>query len=171
MRATEILTIKMWTIYLFWGVMLTLNISPMHQYAHVRFVGNIWSFLLPPYRPILFPQHTTYLPGNFEGSPYRPDLDHHVTTAKLLAISTRVAIYGVLCPGGLPCPCPGHIAHQWALTCRENQSHLRYLTASTRYRHGLVICEGAAKKRAVYLGRESVAFVCIHSPILSISSI
>ena len=67
----------------------------------------------------------------------------------------------------LPEPCPGQYAHQEALTGRENQSHLRYLTASTRYRYGLVICEDAAKKNAVYLGRESVAFVTIHGPILS----
>ena len=74
---------------------------------------------------------------------------------------------GKPCPCVLPYPCPGQVIHQEALTGRENQSHLRYLTASTRYCHGLVICEGAAKKRAVYLGREAVAFVTIHGPILS----
>jgi hypothetical protein len=69
--------------------------------------------------PILFPQRTTYLPASSEGAPYRRSPDHHVITAKPLAISTRVAIYGALCPGGLPYPCPGQYAHQWTLTDRE----------------------------------------------------
>jgi hypothetical protein len=47
------------------------------------------------------------------------DLDHHVIAAKLLAMGTRVAPCGVLCPGGLPCPWPGRFAHQGGLTGRE----------------------------------------------------
>ena len=81
--------------------------------------SSITGVSTPPYGPILFPQHTIYLPVNSKAISYRAGLDHHVISAKLLDIGTRVAICGALCPGVLPYPCPGQYAHQWALTGRE----------------------------------------------------
>ena len=117
----------------------------------------------PPYTPYFFHNTQHICPRVPRGLLIGQAQEHHVITAKLLTIGPRVAIYEAFCPGILPYPCPGQVIHQEALTGRENQSHLRYLTASTRYHHGLVICEGAAKKRAVYLGRESVAVVGFHA--------
>jgi hypothetical protein len=82
---------------------------------------GICNFFLPPGFPYLFSRSTTYLPANSEGVSYRPSPDHHVITAKLLAIGTRAATCGLLCPGVLPCPCLGQYAHQEAL-CRPHQS-------------------------------------------------
>jgi len=47
----------------------THSTNPFHPITgveHVRSVGYKWSFL-PPLYPILFPQHTTYLPASSEG--------------------------------------------------------------------------------------------------------
>ena len=141
--------------------------NPMHHITaveYVRFVGYNWCFLpTPPYSPYFFHNTQHICPRVPRGLLIGQAQEHHVITAKLLTIGPRVAIYEAFCPGILPYPCPGQVIHQEALTGRENQSHLRYLTASTRYHHGLVICEGAAKKRAVYLGRESVAVVGFHA--------
>jgi hypothetical protein len=100
------------------------GLPPDHRRRVVRFVGYNGSFLLPPLYPILFPRRTTYLPASSEESPYRPSQDHHVITAKLLAIGTRVAICGALCPGVLPCPGPGHIANQQTLCSPQSIIYL-----------------------------------------------
>jgi hypothetical protein len=47
--------------------------NPFHHITgveYVRSVGYNLSFLLPPLDPILFPQHTIYLPANSDGVSY-----------------------------------------------------------------------------------------------------
>jgi hypothetical protein len=75
----------------------------------------------PPYGPILFPQHTTYLPANSEGVSYsaRSGLLPSATPG----ISYRhqsVTLWSTLLQA-LPEPCPGQIVHQEALIAREGR--------------------------------------------------
>jgi hypothetical protein len=80
--------------------------------------------------PLFIHISSTCLPANSEGVSYRHISDLHVITVKLLAIGTRAAICGVLCPGVLPCPCPGQHAHQGALTDREGRKlEITWMTA------------------------------------------
>jgi hypothetical protein len=51
----------------------TQSVCPFHPITgvkYVRFVGCNRSFLVPPYTPYFFPQHTIYLPANSEGISY-----------------------------------------------------------------------------------------------------
>ena len=48
-----------------------------------------------------------------------PDQDSSHRLPRISATGTRVPICGVLCPGGLPYPCPGQYAHQQVLIARE----------------------------------------------------
>jgi hypothetical protein len=99
---------------------------PPHQHRRVvRFVGCIRGFY-PGVDPILFPQHTTYLPANSEGSPYRPGLDtphyldrySHCTRLTLkIGIEAETKKNGVLgvCSGFLPeKPRPRNPYRTWA---------------------------------------------------------
>jgi hypothetical protein len=73
----------------------------------------------PPYGPHTFSTVRIIAAREFQGVFLKADPDHHVITAKLLAICTRAAICGVFCPGGLLCPWPGQYAHQEVVTSRE----------------------------------------------------
>ena len=78
-----------------------------HHCRRVRQVRRLSLELSAPLDPILFPQRTTYLPANSEGSPYRPGLNtpHHldrysncsrvVLKKKYMARDLKIGVFGV----------------------------------------------------------------------------
>ena len=85
-----------------------------------RHIGYDWSFLLPPrHTPYSFPHPQTYRPAGSEGVLYRRGPAHPRTLLQLPATVPTASPCAALCPGGLPCPCPGQHAHQRVVTGRE----------------------------------------------------
>ncbi len=77
------------------------------------------SWYPPGYTPYFFHSTQHICPRIPRGFLIAPDQDNSHRLPQLSATGTRAASYGVLCPGVLPYPCLGQVAHQVALTDRE----------------------------------------------------
>jgi hypothetical protein len=74
----------------------------------------------PPWAHTFSHIHTHITPRVPRGFLIAPDQNNSHRLPQLSATGTRVAICGVLWPGGLPYPCPGQIAHQWPWQAERN---------------------------------------------------